>query len=237
MDSFRKKHGLETSKELWLFALQYYLDTLHMQICRDAEEMYKKYGKLGVACMMESTMIDPDMEHYLALVNAKQANDYFLCLWEASEGTEFFISDNSAGLWEGQAFGDMDVHRLFVISPRFAVVLLSNFMRPETLSLFKSSIKTNFPDIEQLPPLPIYGDRTKAKDPDALSQHRTTPQADNNPLTFKITKLTNQEMKAFNRVTLLNVHNDGPIMFSSKEYMLRTIRAYCLPPARSDQGH
>jgi len=102
--------------------------------------------------MLTVSQVDPDMEHYLALAYVNQAQSYFLCFWEAADGEEFILGDNSFGLWEGRAAGESGLHRLFLVSPRVAVVLRGNEMRPEALPLISRFFQTGFGDIQQGPP-------------------------------------------------------------------------------------
>ncbi|KAI8595542.1 hypothetical protein EDD21DRAFT_390964 [Dissophora ornata] len=46
----------------------------------------------------------------------------FVCIWEAQEGSEFILTDNSFGCYEKH--DSVVVHNFFIISPKYAVVLV-----------------------------------------------------------------------------------------------------------------
>ncbi len=82
----------------------------------------------SVHLQMLTDTVDPNMEHYPALAYQGQVDMSFLCIWEAHDRSEFILSNSSFGLWEGVAPSGDHIHRVFVVSPRIAVVLRSNFL-------------------------------------------------------------------------------------------------------------
>jgi Protein of unknown function (DUF4238) len=230
LQNFKKEHDLKNSTELWLFSLRYYMDTPHPRICLDAEEMYKKYGRIRLAEMM-TDRLDPGAYHYLAVAYDTQASQHFLCFWEAADDTEFILSHNSFGLWEGLVVGRAShfLNRFFVVSPRIAVILRSNLLRPEVVAKLPSSIALNsdFLDVKSALPIPTYANQTNKEDAEHLISPSNPPDADDDVFNFKITKLTKKQTQAFNSVILLSARSDGSITFSSKERTLGTVRAHC----------
>ncbi|KAF5379203.1 hypothetical protein D9615_005924 [Tricholomella constricta] len=205
--NFKKEHDLKTSTDLWLFTIRYYMDTPHSEICQHAEKTYEKYGRN----VLDRGMVDPNMEHYNALAYALQAQDYFLGFWEAPEGTEFILGHNGFGIWEGNSFPLSMMHRIFVVGPRFAVVLRHNNMLPLNIRN-QRFLNTDFKDIKHGLP------RITSMDPAAEN--------DADVFAFKITHLTKAQMQAFNSVILSNVRKDGSITFLSKEYVLAVLQAH-----------
>ncbi|KAF8073333.1 hypothetical protein FPV67DRAFT_1620392 [Lyophyllum atratum] len=208
LKNFRRKHGLKTSADMWLFTIRYYIETSHSVICKQADEMYQKYGR----DVVNRLAIDPEMEYYYALAYATQAQEYFLGFWEAPEGTEFILGQNGFGLWEGNSFPLSKMHRLFVVSPRFAVVLRQKKMLPGNLRN-QPFLNTDFKDIKQEPARITLAAQGKESDADLFA--------------FRITRLTKAQMQAFNSVVLCNVRVDGAITFTSKEYVLGVLREHC----------
>ncbi|KAF8069021.1 hypothetical protein FPV67DRAFT_1414509 [Lyophyllum atratum] len=206
--NFRKNHGLKTSADVWLCSMRYYMDTPHPLICQHAKESYQKYGRDTVC----RGVIDPNMEHYFALAYARQAQDYFLGFWEAPEGTEFILGHNSFDLGEGKSPPVYMLHRIFVVSPRLAVVLRHNQMLPENLRK-QPSLSTKFMDIKQKPPRLTSVDQLAENDADSFA--------------FQITQLTKAQVQTFNSILLSNVRVDGSITFSSKEYILGVLHDHC----------
>ncbi|KAK0240757.1 hypothetical protein EDD85DRAFT_1019723 [Armillaria nabsnona] len=86
--------------------------------------IYNEHGIEKVHFQM-LTNVDPNMENYEALAYQLQAGASFLCIWEALDASEFILTSNGLGLWEGVAVSD-HVHHVFVASPRIAVVLRAN---------------------------------------------------------------------------------------------------------------
>lgn len=223
-EEYKRKHGLQNAREVWLHVLRYYLDTSHSQISLHGEEMIKKYGMSGIGKMMNETHMDPEAEHYPALAYVNQAGSYFLCMWEAADGEEFVLGHNSFGLWEGTAMGQNGLHRLFVISPRVALVLRGQEFLPQLLPFTSKSLLTGLGDIKTPPPQRLTG---ATLSPGQLSKYRNTTQAEEDLFSFEVTKLTKAQTYAVNGVTLKNARDDGSITFASKDCMLRTLRQHC----------
>jgi hypothetical protein len=100
--SYRQRHGLKNAMDHWLHSLRYYLATPHPQILLDAEEAMAKHGgclRYHVKMLNDGT--DPDEDHIDAVAYDKQANLMYLGIWEAADGDEFVLGNNSFGLWEG----------------------------------------------------------------------------------------------------------------------------------------
>jgi hypothetical protein len=123
IESFMKAKDIQSAPEIWLHFLRYYLDTSHSDIMQDAAELIEKYGEEGLQKMMAESHIPPDLEHFPAYTYHVHANSYFFSIWEAAEGKEFIITHNAFGLWEGLKGGCPDLHRIFVVSPRVAIIL------------------------------------------------------------------------------------------------------------------
>ena len=120
MERFRTKNGLSNATEVWLHSLRYYLDTPHWSIISHASQMHKKYGKNGVWNLAKDMNVDPEAEYVHSLAYQSQADNYFLCIWEAVEGEEFILSHTGFGLWEGTMAGSPGLHRLFPTSLLFS---------------------------------------------------------------------------------------------------------------------
>jgi hypothetical protein len=103
-----------------------------------------------------------------------------------------------------------------VVSPRIAVVLRHNYLRPDVLAKSPSSmiLNSDFLDLKPTPPIPTYADQRNTHNPERLISHRNTPEADNDIFNFTMTK---EQTQAFNSVIFLNARTDGSITFASKE--------------------
>ncbi|KAJ3867540.1 hypothetical protein EV359DRAFT_34223 [Lentinula novae-zelandiae] len=226
IDKYKDTHHLNSSNDLWLHVLRYYLDTPAYLIQKHALDMYDKYGGFIEVHLMMQHRVDPNMEHYPALAYQNQAGMYFLCIWEAADGDEFILSNDGFGLWEGSINGAPCTHRLFVISPRTAIVLRNNFLRPGLASTDSLFVHSDFADIN--PPVPISNpldssDLELETRSDSLMASRTREDVFRLP----VFKLSHKHTQAMNSVVFTNAHKDGSITFLSREYMSRTLQAHC----------
>ncbi|KAG1750123.1 hypothetical protein EDB19DRAFT_1629360, partial [Suillus lakei] len=235
IESFMKAKGIQSAVETWLYVLRYYLDTSHSDIMRDAAELVEKYGEEGLQKMMTESHIPPDLEHFPAYTYHTHADGCFFSIWEAAEGEEFIITNNSFGLWEGLAGGCPSLHRIFVVSPRIAIVLRNVVLRPEMKEFIKpGSLVSSLLNVNPAPATPIYGsgedgiplDPVAFKSARSLARYRSSQEGGNDSFVFKITKLSRPQTLEFNSVVLVNVRGTGSLTFLSRETMLRTARAF-----------
>ncbi|KAG7446693.1 uncharacterized protein BT62DRAFT_894361, partial [Guyanagaster necrorhizus] len=226
LERYKANHQCRTHTDVWLSVLRYYLDTPHSQILDDAKAIYDEHG-MGRVQLEMLTNIDPNMEHYPALAYHLQADMSFLCIWEAHETSEFILSNDVFGLWEGLAASGDHIHRVFVVSPRIAVVLRSNMLPMfETLGPVNSDL-LKIPQERPVSKLVNGGAGFRFPEGTDLSSiNLNLLRSPDDLFTFTITKLTLAQTDTFNAVVLKNVHPDGAITFLGKERMLRTIRAF-----------
>ncbi|KAJ8596830.1 hypothetical protein M405DRAFT_725507, partial [Rhizopogon salebrosus TDB-379] len=228
IESFMKAKGIHSAVEKWLYVLRYYLDTSHSDIIRDAAELIEKYGEEGLQKMMTESHIPPDIEHYPAVTYQGHADGYFLSIWEAAEGEEFILTHNGFGLWEGLAIAFRGLHRIFVVSPRIAIVLRSVLLRPE-LKDHLGPLRSSLLDVNPIPATQHYAsgeDNLPNLSVTSLRQYRISQEASNDSFVFKITKLSRPQTLALNSVALLNVTQTGSLTFLSRENMLHTAQAF-----------
>jgi hypothetical protein len=177
---------------------------------------------------MLTTRIDPDEEHFNALAYEGLADGRFLCIWEAADGEEFVLGDNSFGLWEGTAAlaAHFSLHRLFVLSPRIIIVLSTQFLRPEAFSTLPEETKDSFfstlMDIKHVSPLPTYPSGAP-KDEEELA---AIVAREEDMFEFKIIKLSVLQSREINAIMLQHLPETGSVTFVSKTSMLRTLRSF-----------
>ncbi|KAG2083163.1 hypothetical protein BD769DRAFT_1375875, partial [Suillus cothurnatus] len=236
IESFMKAKDIQSAPEIWLHFLRYYLDTSHSDIMQNAAELIEKYGEEGLQKMMAESHIPPDLEHFPAYTYHVHANSYFFSIWEAAEGKEFIITHNAFGLWEGLKGGCPNLHRIFVVSPRVAIILRHVDSRPE----LKESIKPGtfvscLLDVNPAPPTPIYSHGEHGKyinhinfqSAMEVARYRSSREGENDSFVFKITKLSQPQTLQFNFVLLINVTTKlCALTFLSRESMLSTARAF-----------
>ncbi|KAK0203574.1 hypothetical protein DFS33DRAFT_1487874 [Desarmillaria ectypa] len=221
---YQTEHQCQTHVDVWLRVMRYYLDTTHSQIIDDAHAEYKKYG-LGKVLEQLATGVDPTMEHLESFAYQGQAEGCSLGIWEAEATSEFILTDSAFGLWEGLTPAPDAIHRIFVVSPRIALVLRNN-----SLPLFESGapMKSNLLSIPQEMPqsLLVNGETgiriSDVNDISEFNRHRSPGDV----FIFTITKLTLDQTDAFNAVMLQNMKSDGAVTFLGRERMLRTLRVF-----------
>ncbi len=221
---YQAEHQCKTHVDVWLRVMRYYLDTPHSQIVDDAHAEFKKYGH-AEAFEQVRTGIDPAMEHPESLAYQLQAEMFFLGIWEADAKSEFVLTSNAFGLWEGLTPTLDAIHRIFLVSPRVALVLRSN-----ALPLFDAEApkKSSLLSIPQEKPTSrlvngqIGINFSNINDISEVNRHRSP----NDVFTFTISKLTLDQTDAFNAVILENTRSNGAITFVGRERMLRTLRVF-----------
>ncbi|KAG0693700.1 hypothetical protein DFH29DRAFT_816087 [Suillus ampliporus] len=221
IEHFMKANGIQSAVEMWLHVLRYYLDGSHSDILQDATELVEKYGEEGLEEM-----------HFPAITYQNYVDDYFLSIWEAAKGEEFILTHNSFGLREGVADGCPNLHRIFVISPRIAIVLCNALLRPENKGRKKrSSLKSCLLDANPAPATQIYtngrgGIRCEHGNFKSPVRYTSSKEGGNDSFLFKITKLTRRQTLDLNSVVLANVKDTGSLTFLTGKKMLRTARAF-----------
>ncbi|KAK0238287.1 hypothetical protein EDD85DRAFT_768275, partial [Armillaria nabsnona] len=230
LERYKAKHHCRTHTDVWLHVLRYYLDTPHSRILDHVKAIYDERGMETVHLQMLNHL-DPDMENYEAIAYDVQASMSFLCIWEAHDTSEFILSNNGFGLWEGLSVSGDSVHRVFVVSPRIVVVLRSNWtpifekMGPVNSDLLKIP--------QERPASKLVNGDAGFRIPEGIDVSSLNLNLFRSPddlFTFTITKLSLAQTDSLNAVLLKNVHHDGAITFLGKERMLRTIRAFCHDP-------
>lgn len=203
--------GTRSADDIWRQTLRYYLDSSHSGLMRNA------------AYAVESGEEDLP-EHIPSIAYRTYLDDYFLSIWEAAQGEEFILTHNAFGLSEGSATGCPALHRIFVLSPRIAVVLCNVRLQPETKSRRRSgSLESSLLDVNLPLPDPIY---TAEGGIQLFSHRRSSWEMKIDSVVFKITKLTRSQTLELNSVVLFNLEETGSLTFRSATKMLRTAHAF-----------
>ncbi|TRM59929.1 hypothetical protein BD626DRAFT_572326 [Schizophyllum amplum] len=241
LEEYGETKGLHTPVDIWLDAMQYYLDTPHDQLNKDGAAWSDKY-KPSLNAML-GVLTDPNtVENVKAMAYQQDTQMYFLGVWEAADADEFIIAPHSFGLWEGYVAPtrEFQLHHLYIVSPRLAIVLRSNFLRGgvDWDGGIRARSISDFIDIPLEPPTPTYaGNFFTLRSESELQDYRVSAEAQQDKFAFRIVKLSSAQTVAVNAVTLLNAHRDGSLTFTSKSMVVRAIRLY-LPrvPAWDDQN-
>ncbi|KAF8991182.1 hypothetical protein BDQ17DRAFT_1333026 [Cyathus striatus] len=225
----KEDKGLKDDVELWKDAIQYHLDHPHHVIIAEGEAIVKHLGGRECVTIIKNTRVDPSINWY-ALEYEAISNAYFMGIWEAADGSEFILGNNSFGLWEGLSTDGGQIHRIYILSPRLVVILRSVFFR-------SVDPECDFPLINgKLIYIPIKSPTVHFASfittacghelDDELLEYRVSNIAQNDVFTFNVTKLTKAQTQVVNDVVLHNVDNSGSVTFASRRCMLDTLQAY-----------
>lgn len=229
---FCEQKGLDPS-EIWLHVLEYYLDTPHSDLIAQGISAGEELAKVGGIKSLLSLGVDPDLKHFEAAAYGSEAHNFFLVIWEAAEGEEFVISDNSFGLFEGIHSNilpggvPVPLHRFYVISPKIVLVLCSILLypgfplTPELEGVVSGSMLSGAPHI----PAKVTdsggtpASRAGAQDPSIFEE---------DCMEFEVSRLSTEHTHTVNAIILGNVRNTGIVTFHSKSAALQTLDQFSL---------
>jgi hypothetical protein len=232
--SFYRKHKLRNKDDFWLYGLKFILDTPHHDIVGIGEAIQEKYGGAKAMLSMLMTRVDPDIENFHAVDYTAMANANFLGIWEAPAGEEFIVGSNSFGLWEGLLDDVQSIHRIFVVSPRIALILRTSILAAHLVENVKAQVPINseLVDVSMSHATSTYAAfiPPELEDPEAaaraLWKYRQSLAAQEDNFTFTITRLTKKQTYALNYVILINLENNGDVTFASPTAMAKTLQYY-----------
>ncbi|KAK3844646.1 MAG: hypothetical protein J3R72DRAFT_521711 [Linnemannia gamsii] len=97
--------------------------------------------------------------HVTELMDFGYMASYYVCIWQAEEGSEFILSDNCFGAFESDK--GYSFHDFFIVSPRYAIVLVSRMymlpnidVLPLRKSWFSEKLHSNSETVYAKGPLP-----------------------------------------------------------------------------------
>ena len=236
----KKTHGLKTDHDVWLHGLKYYLETPHHTMVAAAEWVREELGDQRFQEMLRSR-VALGIEDWYAIEYETLANYFFLGIWEAADDSEFVLSGNGFGLWEGLIDGNPGAHRLYIVSPRIAIVLRRTLLRHTHLNdpailysclaqipIAKTHVRYAEESIMVLVDGELEVDVDLAKH--AQMSYRTSPKAQDDRFTLGITKLSRSQTYTVNEVLMLNInlHQHGSLSFSTASTMLDTVCTYMM---------
>jgi len=102
-----------------------WFDNLKWIIMTSMEDILMEYfraAKYETMSPMEILLSYSGPIHVTELMDYADQVHKFVCIWEAQEGSEFILSEGCFDSFEGQ--GGISFHHFFVISPRYAIVLV-----------------------------------------------------------------------------------------------------------------
>ncbi|PFH47922.1 hypothetical protein AMATHDRAFT_66550 [Amanita thiersii Skay4041] len=229
IEQVKQTMGIDDQVGVWLYFLNFFLNTSHKAIVSRYHELHGGiYDNSGFRPPVGGSLEDYPSSDYAIL-----AENYFLGIVEAADDTEFILSNNGFGIWEGTFFGEVPgVHKLYVISPRIALLLRNNMCKD---GFFAASVDSHLFDIPLSPAQVNYAggkqfvvaDRQDvARVHQKLTQHRLSSKGDRDVFNFRIIKLTIEQTLTVNKFIMLNVTERDAITFRSKDAMVDTLLMY-----------
>lgn len=223
--NFRKKKNLDAS-EVWLYVLEQYLDTPHTELVDKGRMASEKIR--GVIPSL-SHPLDPNLEHYEMVGYHGEATNFFLAIWEAAEGEEFVITDNSFGLVEGVHSPKIPTmfpfHRFYVVSPRIALVLCSVCLRPDFPRGHMPMLEEMF-ERSMLVGAPHKAAKVTNDNGDMVYRDGRVETYEEDIMEFEVTRLSMEHTHKVNAIILGNVRNTGTVTFHTPLAILRTLESF-----------
>ncbi|PFH48613.1 hypothetical protein AMATHDRAFT_5642 [Amanita thiersii Skay4041] len=225
VERVKEEKELEKPIDIWLYFLEYFLNTPHHAIMARAVEAMKRRGASPLP--LPNSEEDEALEDFPAVDYMGLTGTFYLGILEAADGCEFVLCSNSFGIWEGTFAGVPCMHRLFVISPRVVLLLRKNEFRPDDQmsSELLGLVNSSFMEINMPSPVVEYkaaGDLTD----DAFVAYKLSDAAQHDLFNFSITKLTKEQTENVNLVTMVNVIDGGAVTFRSKDAMIGMLQRY-----------
>ncbi|PFH45973.1 hypothetical protein AMATHDRAFT_8419 [Amanita thiersii Skay4041] len=212
--------GIDSPAGVWFHFLGTLLDTPHKSLLsRYRETKLELHNKFGFLPLLED-----DLDDYASADYATFAEYYFLGVVAAATDTEFIVSNNSFGIWEGSFLEEVPgVHRVFVISPRVAILLRNNRCKSPFVTM---SVDSDLFDIPIAPAQVEYAGGKQFMFHDEMMEHRMSRSARRDAFKFTIVKLTKPQTMAVNNLIMLNVTEKGSVTFRSRDAMVESILMY-----------
>ncbi|KAF9567076.1 hypothetical protein EC968_003510 [Mortierella alpina] len=108
---------IATIQEVWLENLKGILQTPGDDIINEALGILREPNPLRGLLAYKGRI------HFTELLEFEDMISNYVCVWQAQEGSEFILTDNCFGCFEGH--NGVNFHNFFVVSPQYAVVLVN----------------------------------------------------------------------------------------------------------------
>ncbi|KAF8939174.1 hypothetical protein BGZ58_010430 [Dissophora ornata] len=120
-----QSNNINEIQEVWFENLKWILRTPVDEIVKEFERSGAMRNPMGVFLTYKGPI------HIAELMDTSLLLTMYVCVWEAQEGSEFILSDNCFGCFEGHM--GCIFHYLFVLSPKYAVVLVKRAYMWDTM--------------------------------------------------------------------------------------------------------
>jgi len=225
--------------------LKYYLDTPHHDIIATGERHRERYGNSRLSDMLRTQSYpgSEESDFKYAIEYEDVANYYALGVWVASEESEFVLSGRAFSHYEGLIDGISQAHRLYVLTPRIAIILRRTcLLNPSSKDPFL--LHSTLADVPIPKPFIRYAKKDLAAileaDPaqaeSVMNDYRTTPEAEQDSFGFSFTRLSPEQTYAVNEVILMSAKYRGSVIFRQPGVMREILDRYQVSPRTSFSG-
>ncbi|KAK3824059.1 MAG: hypothetical protein J3R72DRAFT_390811, partial [Linnemannia gamsii] len=112
---------IEKPQDVWFGNLKWFIETPTSDITDEYMKYIYKEAKNASAGTTNTEYQGPI--YATALCEFGEMMPHYVCVWQADEGSEFILSDNCFGAFEGNK--GIPFHSFFIVSPRYAIVLVN----------------------------------------------------------------------------------------------------------------
>lgn len=202
---YMQNKNFNTPKEVWLNDIKEILDMDYMDILKFSENDIE-----NILFDKKVTKIYPSV--YIDLIIDMTM---FLCIWKTDNESEFIVTDNSFGIYEGSQ-SNVCFHKFYVVSPNTILVLSNKAFHSDGQIIgllneyYKQGFKTLFEQSLHYTPVVEY------KKTDTVNI--------NDKFTYKVKIITKEIVNLINSILLDNVQYN--ITFKSEKSLYKSIKYY-----------
>ncbi|KAG0271308.1 hypothetical protein BGZ95_000886, partial [Linnemannia exigua] len=204
-------NNIKKVQDVWFSNIKWLIETPSSDILHEywkAETMEAKHY-----CKNTAKYLGPI--YVRDLLDFGRIVDHYMCVWQAAEGSEFILSDNCFGAFEGG--NDEPLHNFFIVSPRYAIVLVNRLhIRLPGITVHMPSRTSWFSDKLHLYPQAVY-----VKGPPPLATSDLSPDD-----VFKYKRIVIPKEDVYKVNSIFLDCRDISVTYKSTVCMLKSLRFY-----------
>lgn len=227
---FMENKKINTPKEVWLNDIKEILNTEYIDLLHSSENNFKKILDMKyMDCLISQENINIYPATHMDLVIDAMM---FLCIWKTPEDSEFVITDNSFGIFEGCQPG-VYYHKFYVITPNIVIVLSNKAFHKDgqILGLLKKYYEMGFTKtlfeqcLHDIPTVKYKKEPIFAYETNNIKIKDSSNSFDiNDEFTYKIRRISKETVNLINCILL--DHANDYITFKSEKNLYKTIKYY-----------
>ncbi|KAG0200721.1 hypothetical protein BGX28_006290 [Mortierella sp. GBA30] len=134
---YMKFNNISIIQEVWFENLKWVIKTSTKDIGKELQRARVYEGDPMLTLLLYQGPI-----HIVELMDIGVLVFNYVCIWQAEKGSEFILSDNGFGCFEGDL--GITFHNFFVISPQYAVVLVNRSYMGDVIKTFPLPLRTSW---------------------------------------------------------------------------------------------